>query len=229
MEVAETWGARIEAVVQGRAADPWLKQRFQYLTRIDHITAHSLEPYEPWSGVAFATVKDKHTSWLVQYVCSSWQPLIVILAYPGSIKQKELLKQLPTLGDHYHKRLLKPRHIALGGVSRSIWHLVHFTRDTDLGRLDKALLMTAPTYQRTLQTVLDDTIASVDRYVFEEQRLSEESVAGFIMIKPVKTPVYDATGWAPDLSELHYKERDIWVLTESVWSKEQVVRQIVGL
>ena len=39
-------------------------------------------------------------------------------------------------------------------------------------------------------------------------------------------PVYDGAEWAPDISKLLRVDRQVWVLADSVWRKEKVVRQV---
>ena len=43
-----------------------------------------------------------------------------------------------------------------------------------------------------------------------------------------EVPVYDGAGWAPDVSKLLSADRRVWVLAESVWGKERVVRRITA-
>ena len=43
-----------------------------------------------------------------------------------------------------------------------------------------------------------------------------------------EVPVYDGAGWAPDVLKLPRADRRVWVLAESVWGKERVVRRVTA-
>ena len=72
LEVAEGWGARIEAVIHGRVPDPVLHHRFQHITRIDYTNALGLDPPRPWKGIVLATILDENDWELVNDVLPHW-------------------------------------------------------------------------------------------------------------------------------------------------------------
>ena len=56
LEVADSWGARVEAVVHGEIPDPAVNCRFNYLTRIDITSAFKFPPQTAWDGMVLGTV-----------------------------------------------------------------------------------------------------------------------------------------------------------------------------
>ena len=56
LELADSWGARVEAVVHERTEEPAVYRRFDYLTRINITAAFELPPRAPWDGLVLGTV-----------------------------------------------------------------------------------------------------------------------------------------------------------------------------
>ena len=227
IEVAEGWGARIEAVVHGPKARTVLERYFSHLTRIDVATAYHLPPREPWNGLVFATMGDEEDAEMLHHLLGRWNPLITIIAVPSHVSRTRRRKWLKGLG---RLREWPVKHQDLGGVTEARCCLAHLTRDPALQNLEVTSLMTAPTYQRPLQTALDDTEPGGRIGALECGEASQGSAAGAMTVaRPGRrrAPIYDGAGCAPDVSQLDEAEQRVWVLAQSVWRKERVVRQIL--
>jgi hypothetical protein len=228
VEVAEGWGARIDAVVFGAKPCQVLRRRFSHLTRIDFTSAMNLCVRKPWDGIVFATVKDAEAADAVRKLVERWRPLITVLAVPSCVPRSRWRPWVQGLG---HAQRWTVRHQDLGGVTEAQWILVHLTRDKTLQALGRSSLMTASHYHRPLQTALDDTEPGGVTAALECRGSGEGNVVGFVTVGPKngrrEMPVYDSAGRTPDVSQLPAKDRCVWVLTETVWRKERVVRQIL--
>ena len=153
LEVAEGWGARIDAVVHGRKPCPVLEQKFSHVTRIDSDTAYHLPPRDAWDGVLLATMGEEEDAALIRRLLGRWKPRVAIMAVPSLASRTQ--RRLWLKGIHF--RQWDVRHRDLGGVTEAKWTLVHVSRDPSLRELKGSSLMTALTYRRPLQTALDDT------------------------------------------------------------------------
>jgi hypothetical protein len=233
IEVAEGWGAMIEAVVHGVTADPVVSRGYQHLTRICFGTALNLLPLSPWNGIVLATLDHVEEDRDVMRLLQRWRPLVVVLALNSQVSKPQVRRRVPSLGAGYSTFHWKARHKDLGGVTSSWWHLVRMTRDQSLMAQERHPRMMASTYQRPLQTALDDTESGATGGTFEQRESTLDHVAGFVTVREQGRqrilPVYDGEGWAPDVSQLDHADRFLWVLADSVWGgKERVVRRIVG-
>ena len=83
LEVAEGWGARIDAVVHGRKPCPVLEQKFSHVTRIDSDTAYHLPPRDAWDGVLLATMGEEEDAALIRRLLGRWKPRVAIMAVPS--------------------------------------------------------------------------------------------------------------------------------------------------
>jgi len=230
LEVTEDWGARVEAVVGGRRSNPEIDRRYNHLNRLVVAAAHNLAPEAPWDGICLATVRDESDAEELNSLLARWRPLVCVVAYPGTLSRKQLRPLLPPVAEwraKYSTKMLKPRHQDLGGVTRAVRHVWHATRDQELGNSRQAALMTPPTYQRTLQTVLDDTAPCGQVEAFEMQSPDENSVIGRVWEGETSYPVYDAGGLAPDVDGRPLHERLLWVRAQTVWRKDAVVRRML--
>ena len=154
LEVAEGWGARIDAVVHGRKPCPVLEQKFSHLNRIDSDTAYYLPPRDAWDGVLLATMGEEEDAALIRRLLGRWKPRVAIVAVPSHASR---IQRRLWLQGWKHFRQWHVKHQDLGGVTAAKWTLVHVSRDPSLQELKGSSLMTALTYPRPLQTALDDT------------------------------------------------------------------------
>lgn len=234
IEVAEGWGARVEAVVGGRGDKAEIARRFNYLSRLVVSEAFNLAPTTPWDGICLATVREEEDAKLLNGLLARWRPLIALVAYPGKLSRPELRPLLPPAArwkEDYHEMTFKIQHRAVGGVTQCSWHILHVTRHEELKTARRAALMTTPTYRRTLQTVLDDTAPCGSGVVFEARPSEDDAAIGYVVEgsgeNEDRWPVYDGGGLAPDVSELLPPERLLWVRAQTVWRKEATVRRML--
>lgn len=174
----------------------------------------------------------------VSSLFKKWQPLIAIIAIPDSIKfelRVQCFASIPDGSSEYNKRNIKLSHSAIGGVTNSVWHVLHLSRRSVLGVLTKQALMMAPQFLRPLQTALQDTLgeSALKSVKFEQAStaapLSVSSITGYVSSEKrgFREPVYDSSGSAPDIGTLPRDNRNFWVAANSVYdSNRKVIRQV---
>ena len=232
IEVVRGWGARVEAVVgDGSRMDPEINRRFAGLSKLFASNFCDLPPEPPWDGLCVGTVVGAEDAGIVSRVIAHWQPLIVVLAFPGNLSRKELKGLMPRCGKAYQEKRMRVRHCDVGGVTMAQWHVLHATRDRVLKKAPQETLMMSPSYPRTLQTVLDDTLPCKPVVVTEMRSSGEDSVVGEVReragTKTDRRAVHSAAGRVPDISNLPYQQRLLWVRMRTIWSREPRVRKLV--
>ena len=175
----------------------------------------------------------------VSSLFKKWQPLIAIIAIPDYIKYDVRMGCFSTillgLASEYNKRKIRLSHSAIGGVTNSVWHVLHLSRRSVLGALTKQALMMAPQFLRPLQTALQDTLgeSALKSVKFEQAStaapLSGSSITGYVSSEKrgFREPVYDSSGSAPDIGTLPRDNRNFWVAANSVYDpNRKVIRQV---
>jgi len=231
LEAAGKWGARIEAIV-GKGFNKVVADLFNLPPTLSIRQASRLPPdKEPWDGVMLGTVLTLPESKTCLTLVTSWTPLLVVLVTPRHLAKGWREKLLfPFRGlPGYTVKMMRCRHKDVGGVTTSDWDCVHLHR-MDVGEVQ---IMTAGHYERPLQAALMDTIGPSRRKVkfeaLESRRSSQaEVVVGNVVVGGghPREPVYSSYGLGPDISRLGMESREFWVRADSVWCKEQVLRQV---
>ena len=163
MEVLESWGGSLEAMV---VDIPNLYKDIRHLLNpmptITPDKALLLPPLGPWDGCLFANVSSLRDSNLVTLLFKRWRPAIAILSVPPTLSRAEITALLPTeLPKFYKKKTLTCRHTTVGGVSSSSRRFIHYTRWADI--ISYPSLMTRVAIPRNLQTALSDTYGAAGR------------------------------------------------------------------
>ena len=244
LESALAWGGMVEAVVHSiRHRDRVVIKRFSSLGHLDQASAIQLPPlHSVWNGVMLATLGLRWDEGLILTMIQAWRPLIVIISLSPSLSRSEIQHMLQDFSgkistDTYSWKTFKPSHSELGGVTMASCTMIHGYRQRWEGDgLPRGSIMTAGHYERTLQTVLDDTAGrsvvatKFERQTSEEVRSDAVNVVGHVKLsKHVLREVYSAQGLAPDLSALsHEALNNFWVECASVWTKgsELIVRKV---
>eukprot|EP00804_Cyclotella_cryptica_P005665 CCRYP_000031-RA/>CCRYP_000031-RA protein AED:0.42 eAED:0.37 QI:0/0/0/1/1/1/2/0/485 len=239
LEAAKLWGANIEAmVVPGRRDIDQVKHIVSLLTNTATTMLQSalhLPPARDWRGIMLATLADHTDSKLAATLFDRRQPEVAIFAIPGRLSRTEVLVLLPDLPPRYSKTMFKPRHSNLGGVTTSVWHVIHVTQAPEMNT--KPTLMKMESYSRTLQTALYDT-RGAERCSFETRSDLGASIIGMARRTKWSTdeledatsqnqPVYSSRHLGPDISTMDPKDLHFWVSSNSVMSKDkakQVIR-----
>jgi len=157
VEAAEDWGCAIEAVVVSSSREiseviPLVSKAIPTTVA----TALSLPPVSNWSGLLLSTVCSTADADLVFRMFENWLPWIAIIAFPPHFfSRKQVVDLIPVTDSKYTKKTYKCRHVQVGGVTVSAWHILHWSRMTT--QACRPSLMTMNVYPRTLQTALDDT------------------------------------------------------------------------
>ena len=230
VEVAEDWGCAIEAVVVSSSRKiseviPLVSKAIPTTVA----TALSLPPVSNWSGLLLSTVCSTADADLVFRMFENWLPWIAIIAFPPHFSRKQVVDLIPVTDSKYTKKTYKCRHVQVGGVTVSAWHILHWSRMTT--QACRPSLMTMNVYPRTLQTALDDTKGGrLPKQIksFETRADMGESIVGTLQEGGAteRVPVYSAAKVGPDISEMKMSNRFFWVEAATVMSKTPMVRQV---
>ena len=100
----------------------------------------------------------------------------------------------------------------------------------DEGNLE---IMTSGHYERPLQAALLDTLGASQREVTAEDLETSPPSQGEVIVgravledAPDGQWIYSSRGLGPDISRLGREFREFWVRADSVWSKQQILRQV---
>jgi hypothetical protein len=229
VQVLEDRGGYLEAVVEDT---PLLSKDIRQLvtsaTPSSTISqALDLEPRGPWDGCMFAHAPSPKDIALAGTLLKRWQPAIAILSLGASMARSEALCCLPSdLPAFYHKRMMTYHHTAIGGVTTTVRHFVHYTRWNCVQSCPS--LMTSDVLPRMFQTALADTYGPSGGGSFkarEGMTLTESIGVLANSSGTTSVPVFSDDKLGPDLALLPFENIRFLVLAHSVFSKQLVLHQ----
>ena len=240
-EAVASWGGKLDMIVHRQESNHLVAAAFTVLPlslpASQVLASSSTGP--SFHGILLATIRGGIDAQLVETCFLRWQPLITIVALPASSSRKERTQwtrfgTTSSFRNTYHRRDLHCKHHDIGGVTDTAWYFVHFTKS--LVHSNSRAVMMAPEFPRSLQTALHDTIGGHKGrpLVFEKAATAAKSeginVVGQVSIlrQMTQTPVYDASGLGPDLSQMSIKDRNnVWVQAISVYGLKEKSKKVL--
>ena len=239
-EAAASWGGTVEALVL-RGNSKLISDCLDHLPEPcnrDH--AVGLPPVGvPWDGILCSTIGSDSEACDVIELFRVWRPLIAIISLSSRLSRpqvgrlKNLLHgELQSVENSYHELGCHVSHHKMGGVTRTCCHVMYLSRQEGSPPSARDIMTTAE-YQRPLQTALDDTIGRHGPHIklFDLFSTPRDSVVGEVTVtsrgQSWKAPVYSSAGFAPDVSRVLPKERELFVQAESVYAPgDSLVRAV---
>ena len=231
LEIAESWGCLVEAVVTSSPRE--LNEVIHLVSNTRTTTvasAFSMPPMTHWEGLLVSTICSDVDAKLVVRLFDRWAPWIAIFAFPSHFNRRKVAKSLPAPQSRYEKKTFFCHHDQLGGVTTSSWHFVHLSRL--IAQPSQPTLMTMVTYPRHLQTALDDVARGLSNVKMVSFDTCLDDLGGSIVggladkASGCIEPVFSASSTGPDITGLKFANRFFWVQAASVWSAEPVIRRV---